>query len=61
MGLFALDVAILSFCSSLLPMKAKKPEGLKASQDNTRAKVAPSERVSGVLDRLWKLGSNQVK
>src|SRR5882724_10952790 len=26
--------------------KAKKPEGLKASQDTTGAKVAPSERVA---------------
>src|SRR6185503_11168448 len=48
-AVLVLDVAILSFCSSLLPMKAKKLEGLKASQDTTGAKVAPN-RSSDLLD-----------
>jgi hypothetical protein len=42
-------------------MKAKKPEGLKASQDTTRAKVAPSEPVNSVMDQLLQLGIEPFK
>jgi hypothetical protein len=47
----------------LLPREGQKLEGLKASQDNTRAKVAPSAELSQELEQFrdYKLGIRNLK